>query len=88
MFDLWTMLGFGVAGFLLELAAVPLGPFVIGLILAPLAETQLRAGLMASDGSLWPLFQRPISASLVAVSAAMFLWPLWRDWRRAATATP
>lgn len=87
MFDLWTMLGFGVAGFLLELAAVPLGPFVIGLILAPLAETQLRAGLMASDGSLWPLFQRPISASLVVVSAAMFLWPLWRDWRRAATMT-
>ncbi|MBM3531395.1 MAG: hypothetical protein FJX62_25265, partial [Alphaproteobacteria bacterium] len=82
MFDLWTMLAFGVIGFALELAAVPLGPFVIGLILAPLAEGQLRAGLMATDGALWPMLDRPIAMSFVAVSLAMFAWPLWRDWRR------
>jgi putative tricarboxylic transport membrane protein len=83
MFDVWTMLAFGAIGFALELARVPLGPFVIGLILAPLAEGQLRAGLMASDGSLWPVIERPLSLTFVALSAAMFLWPLWRDWRRA-----
>jgi putative tricarboxylic transport membrane protein len=82
MFDLWTMLAFGLVGFALELAAVPLGPFVIGLILAPLAEGQLRAGLMATDGSLWPMLDRPIAMSFIAVSIAMFAWPLWRDWRR------
>lgn len=82
MFDVWTMLAFGIIGFALELAAVPLGPFIIGLILAPLAEIQLRAGLMASDGSLWPLVQRPISASFLAISVLFFLWPIWRDWRR------
>jgi putative tricarboxylic transport membrane protein len=82
VFDLWTMIAFGAVGFLLELCAVPLGPFVIGLLLAPLAEIQLRAGLMATDGSLWPIFQRPVACSLLAVSAAMFAWPLWRDWRR------
>jgi len=82
MFDVWTMLGFGIVGFALELAAVPLGPFVIGLILAPLAEGQLRAGLMASDGSLRPMFQHPISLTFLVVSALMFIWPLWRDWRR------
>lgn len=82
MFDLWTMLAFGAIGFALELAAVPLGPFVIGLILAPLAEGQLRAGLMATDGSLWPLLNRPIAMAFVVVSLAMFAWPLWRDWRR------
>ena len=82
MFDVWTMLGFGVVGFALELASVPLGPFVIGLILAPLAEGQLRAGLMASGGSLQPLFERPITLGFLIVSALMFVWPLWRDWRR------
>ncbi len=86
MFDVWTALAFGVLGFALELCAVPLGPFVIGLILAPLAEMQLRAGLMASDGSLWPLVQRPLSAGFLAVSVLFFLWPLWRDWRRRAAA--
>jgi putative tricarboxylic transport membrane protein len=82
MFDVWTMIAFGVVGFALELAAVPLGPFVIGLILAPLAETQLRAGLMASDGSLLPLFQRPIALSFMLVSVLMFAWPIWRDFHK------
>jgi len=82
MFDLWTMLAFGAIGFLLEMAGVPLGPFVIGLILAPLAEGQLRAGLMATDGSLWPMLDRPVAMAFVFVSIAMFAWPLWRDWRR------
>lgn len=82
LFDVWTMLAFGIVGFLLELASVPLGPFVIGLILAPLAEGQLRAGLMATDGSIWPLFQRPVAVSFFVVAIAMFVWPLWRDLRR------
>jgi len=82
MFDVWTMIGFGVVGFLLELAAVPLGPFVIGLILAPLAETQLRAGLMGSNGSLMPLVERPVALLFLLVSVLMFAWPLWRDYRR------
>jgi putative tricarboxylic transport membrane protein len=82
MFDVWTMIGFGVVGFLLELAAVPLGPFVIGLILAPLAETQLRAGLMGSNGSLMPLVERPVALVFLLVSVLMFAWPLWRDYRR------
>lgn len=82
MFDIWTMIGFGVIGFALEMAAVPLGPFVIGLILAPLAEGQLRAGLMASNGSLLPLIERPVTLSFLLVSLLMFVWPFWRDWRR------
>jgi putative tricarboxylic transport membrane protein len=82
IFDVWTMIGFGIVGFALEMVGAPLGPFVIGLILAPLAEGQLRAGLMASDGSLSPLFERPITLGFLIVSALMFIWPLWRDWRR------
>ncbi len=82
MFDVWTMLGFGVVGFALELASVPLGPFVIGLILAPLAEVQLRAGLMGSNGSMLPLIERPITLFFLIVSVLMFAWPLFRDWRR------
>jgi len=89
MFDVWTMIGFGVVGFLLELAAVPLGPFVIGLILAPLAETQLRAGLMGSNGSLMPLVERPVALVFILVSVLMFAWPLWRDyWRRRQAPMP
>ena len=40
MFDVWVMLAFGLVGFFLERARVPLGPFVIGFVLAPLGRGQ------------------------------------------------
>jgi putative tricarboxylic transport membrane protein len=87
-FDIWVMLGFGLLGILLELARVPLAPFVVGLVLAPAAESELRAGLMASAGSYLPLVQRPMAATMLAVAAVMFFWPFVRDWRRAARRPP
>jgi putative tricarboxylic transport membrane protein len=83
LFDAWVMLGFGALGFAMEYARVPLAPFVVGLVLSPIAEGQLRAALQISGGSLTPLVTRPISLTLVILSAVMFLWPFWRDWRRA-----
>jgi putative tricarboxylic transport membrane protein len=82
-FDVWVMLGAGLLGILMEAARVPLAPFVIGLLLAPIAESELRSGLMASGGSFAPLIQRPIAASVLAVAAVLFLWPFLREWRRA-----
>jgi putative tricarboxylic transport membrane protein len=81
-FDIWVMLGFGVLGILLELARVPLAPFVVGLVLAPVAETELRSGLMASAGSFRPLVERPIALTILVISAALFVWPFVREWRR------
>lgn len=82
MFDVWVMLAFGLVGYGMEYARVPLAPFAIGLILAPLAEGQLRSGLMASAGSLVPLVERPIALSFVLASVAMCAWPFYRDYRR------
>jgi len=81
MFDVWVMIVFGAVGYFFEYARVPLGPFVIGLVLAPMAELQLRAGLMASDGSFAPIVQSPLALAFLAIAAAMFVWPFWRDWR-------
>jgi putative tricarboxylic transport membrane protein len=39
VFDVWVMLGFGVIGYCLERCRVPLGPFVIGLVLAPIPRS-------------------------------------------------
>jgi len=76
------MLAFGVLGFVMERAGMPLGPFVIGFILAPLAESKLRSGLMMSAGDYSPLVTNPLSASLLAVSVALLFWPMWRARRR------
>ncbi len=81
-FDIWVMLGFGTLGILLEIAKVPLAPFVVGLVLAPVAETELRSGLMASAGSFRPLIDRPIALTVLIISAGLFIWPFIREWRR------
>lgn len=81
-FDIWVMLAAGLLGILMEAARVPLAPFVVGLMLAPIAEAELRSGLMASGGSFMPLIERPIAASVLAISAALFLWPFVKALRR------
>ena len=58
MFEVYVMLAFGVLGFGMERAGFPLGPFVIGFILAPLAESKFRSGLMMTGGDVTPLFTR------------------------------
>lgn len=88
MFDVWVMLGFGVVGYILEKNDVPLGPFVIGFVLAPLAETNLREGLMQSGGSYLPLLSRPLSFLFLVVSVLMLISPvvkhLWHTRQNAA----
>ncbi len=80
MFDVWIMLGFGVLGFLMERGGLPLGPFVIGFILAPIAESRLRQGLMMTDGSYLPLVTQPLTLSLLIVSGLLLFWPMLRSY--------
>jgi putative tricarboxylic transport membrane protein len=82
MLDVWVMLAFGLVGFLLERCRIPLGPFVIGIVLAPIAETSLRSGLMISGGSPLPILTRPISAAFFAVSVALLIWQIREELRR------
>ncbi|QEG00561.1 Tripartite tricarboxylate transporter TctA family protein [Stieleria maiorica] len=78
MFDVWVMLAFGVVGYLMERFRIPIAPLVIGLVLAPIGEEHLAAGLMKSGGSLMPMFTQPISLGLCLLALAMVAWTLWR----------
>ncbi len=79
MFDVWVMFGFGLVGYLLERASVPLAPFIIGLILCPLAELPLRQGLMASAGDYSPFITRPVSLFFLIVAVGTFIFSLRRE---------
>lgn len=46
MFDVWVMFGAGVAGWLLTVFRFPVAPIVLGVILAPLADENLRRSLL------------------------------------------
>jgi putative tricarboxylic transport membrane protein len=82
MSDVWIMLAFGIVGLAMEYARFPLAPFVVGFVLAPLAEGKLRSGLMMSAGSIEPLFTRPISLGLICVAVAACLWSIRNELKR------
>jgi len=81
--DLATLLVFGLLGFLMRRWGFPVAPAVIGLILGPLAETQFRRALAISQGDPTVFVTQPISAALLALTAALLLVPwIVRWWTR------
>jgi len=78
MFDVWTMILFGLLGFGFERLKIPLAPFVIGFVLAPVAEENLLTGLMGSNGSYLPLVQRPVSLFFVGLSILLLTSSIYK----------
>jgi len=64
VFDIWVMLAFGVIGYVLRVLGFPLAPLILGVVLGPILDANLRRGLVLSGGSLAPFFTRPISLVL------------------------
>lgn len=78
MFDVWVMIGFGVLGLLLEKWRVPLAPFIIGFVLWPIAEENLSAGLMSTNGDWSPIISRPMSVFFLVFAAILLFIPAVR----------
>ena len=74
VFDVWTILIFGLVGYFFVNYKVPQAPFIIGFILGPMAELNLRRGLQLSDGSFMGFFQNGISCVFLILSAAYVLY--------------
>lgn len=79
--DVWVMAAAGVLGFLLRKAEVPLGPLVLGLILGPMMESNLRRALILSRGDWSAILLRPIVAGLLVATVVCLVWPLVQRWR-------
>lgn len=76
--DVWVMFAAGVFGFACRQAEIPLGPLILGLILGPLMESNLRRALILSRGDWGGTLARPIVLFFLAVSAFSIAWPLLR----------
>jgi TctA family transporter len=74
VFDVFLVVLFGIAGYFMEKAEIPLAPFILGLVLGPMIEDNLRIGLIKSDGRLLPFVSRPISAAFAVVFLLLFLY--------------
>ncbi len=71
VFDLWVMLGFGVAGYLLRKLQYEFSPFLIAFVLAPMLEQSLRQSMVMSPDGIMIFGQRPIAAGLVVASVVL-----------------
>lgn len=67
IFNLYLMLPVGIICFFLTEMGYPIAPLVIGVILGPMADENLRRALMVSQGSFMPVLQRPVSLILFII---------------------
>lgn len=74
--DLVILLVIGLIGFGMRRYGLPVLPAVIGVILGPNAEQQLRRALQISDGSVSGLVNTPFSVTVYAVVLLIVAWPL------------
>ena len=73
IFDVWVMLGFGLIGFVLREMNYPMAPLVLGIVLGDILDKNFRRAMVLSDGSIEPLFTRPISAVLAAITIGVVI---------------
>jgi len=73
LFDVYVMLGTGIAMFLLRRQNYPVPPFVLGLVLGDILDKSLRRGLTLSDGDFTPFFTRPVCAVLAGITVFTML---------------
>ncbi|MET9767732.1 tripartite tricarboxylate transporter permease [Streptomyces sp. NPDC006415] len=74
--DLVILLVIGLIGFGMRRYGLPVLPAVIGVILGPAAEQQLRRALQISDGSVTGLVNTPFSVTVYAIVVLIVAWPL------------
>ncbi len=65
LFDIWVMIGFGLLAFPMRKLGYPEAPFVLGIILGPMVDENLRRGLILTDGNFLPFFSSTISIILI-----------------------
>ncbi len=90
-FDLFLLFGMGLLGVLMRRFDFPTAPVVVGMILGPLAEAQMRNAVAIGEGSFSIFVQRPMSLTLVIIVLLVLIVPrLLQYWaaRRAARHVP
>lgn len=81
-FDIYIVAILGVLGYIFMLLRFEAAPLLLGYILGPMIEENMRRALLLSRGDPSIFVDRPISATLLAVTAAMLVWTLFKFMQR------
>ena len=73
VFDVYVLLFFGGAAYFMNKIDLPPVPIVLGMVLGPIAESNLRNALVLSGGS-WRIFvQRPICLMFIILTVVLIV---------------
>lgn len=73
-FEVWVVMFFGMIGYVGRLLHLQPAPFLLGFILGPLLEQNMRRALIIAGGEFDQILSRPIAGSLFALTALIGLW--------------
>jgi len=73
VFSVWLMLFWGALGYFFNKVGVHPAPMVLGFVLGPILEENFRRAMLLSGGDPMIFVQRPISATLLVVSAVLLM---------------
>lgn len=77
-FDLWTLLWFGILGFLMRQFGFPLAPMILGVVLGNIAELNL-ARAMAITTDLTPFVTRPWALFFLIIAMFSAVFPIYQN---------
>lgn len=86
-FDLMAMTGFGVLGYVLRKLDFPLAPIILGVVLGPMMELNLRRALSLSGGEFSILLGSPLAIALWLMVLASIALPFLKLRRKAPAPT-
>jgi putative tricarboxylic transport membrane protein len=83
IYNLYLMLPVGIISYFLIEMGYPIAPLVIGVILGPMADENLRRALMVSQGSFLPVFTRPVALILflIIVWTVLSQFQVFKDYK-------
>ncbi len=76
IFDVWMMVVFGVAGYVLKKLEYPLAPMVLAIVLGDRAEASFRQAMLVSQGDMTIFFSNSLVGSLTGLALLLLFWPL------------
>ena len=80
VFDVVVMMLFGLLGYGMKKMKLPQAPIILAFILCPTVETNLRRGLMKSQGSFLPFLTSPISCIFLIIAVGTLIWTVRKEY--------
>lgn len=79
--DIYFVMAFGVIGYVLHRLKFQAAPLLLGVVLGPMVEENLRRALLLTRGDYMVFLERPISATFLVLTVLFLISSVWSPWK-------